>query len=38
MFLPELPPATTNKVDRKVLRQLASVRWSASEPLNSQGA
>jgi long-chain acyl-CoA synthetase len=38
MFLPELPLATTNKVDRKVLRQLASVRWSASEPLNSQGA
>jgi acyl-CoA synthetase (AMP-forming)/AMP-acid ligase II len=34
-FLPELPLATTNKVDRKALRQIARERWSASEQLGS---
>jgi long-chain acyl-CoA synthetase len=34
-FLPELPLATTNKVDRKVLRQIARERWSASAQLGS---
>ena len=29
-FLPELPLATTNKVDRKVLREIARQRWSAT--------
>ena len=29
-FLAELPLATTNKVDRKALRELARERWSAS--------
>ena len=31
VFLPELPLASTNKVDRKVLGELARERWSASE-------
>jgi acyl-CoA synthetase (AMP-forming)/AMP-acid ligase II len=35
VFLPELPLATTNKVDRKALRQIARERWSASEQLSS---
>ena len=29
-FLPELPLATTNKVDRKALREIARERWSAT--------
>ena len=35
-FLPELPLATTNKVDRKALRQIARERWSTSAQVNSQ--
>jgi acyl-CoA synthetase (AMP-forming)/AMP-acid ligase II len=34
-FLPELPLAATNKVDRKALRQIARERWSASAQLDS---
>jgi acyl-CoA synthetase (AMP-forming)/AMP-acid ligase II len=34
-FLTELPLATTNKVDRKALGQIARERWSASEQLGS---
>ena len=34
-FLSELPLATTNKVDRKVLRQIARERWSGREQLGS---
>jgi long-chain acyl-CoA synthetase len=34
-FLPELPLATTNKVGRKALRQMAHERWSASEQHSS---
>lgn len=34
-FLSELPLATTNKIDRKALRQIARERWSASEQLSS---
>lgn len=34
-FLSELPLATTNKVDRKALRQMAHERWSASDQLSS---
>jgi long-chain acyl-CoA synthetase len=34
-FLSELPLATTNKIDRKALRQIACERWSASEQLSS---
>jgi hypothetical protein len=30
----ELPLATTNKVDRKALGQLARERWSAPDPIN----
>jgi acyl-coenzyme A synthetase/AMP-(fatty) acid ligase len=36
-FLSELPLATTNKIDRKALRQMAHERWSASEQLSSRG-
>ena len=35
-FLPELPLATTNKVDRKVLRQIARERWLTSAQVDSQ--
>jgi long-chain acyl-CoA synthetase len=34
-FLAELPLATTNKVDRKALRQIARERWLASEQPSS---
>ena len=34
-FLPELPLATTNKVDRKALREMARERWLASAPVGS---
>jgi acyl-CoA synthetase (AMP-forming)/AMP-acid ligase II len=34
-FLPELPLATTNKVDRNALRQMARERWLAAAPLGS---
>jgi long-chain acyl-CoA synthetase len=34
VFLSELPLATTNKIDRKVLRRLACERWSTSDSLN----
>jgi long-chain acyl-CoA synthetase len=33
-FMAELPLATTNKVDRKALGQLARERWSAPDPIN----
>ena len=33
-FMPELPLATTNKVDRQALGRLARERWSASAPIN----
>jgi long-chain acyl-CoA synthetase len=35
VFLSELPLATTNKVDRKALRQIARECWSASAQLGS---
>ncbi len=35
VFLAELPLATTNKVDRKALAQIARERWSASEQQNA---
>jgi long-chain acyl-CoA synthetase len=34
-FLPELPLAATNKVDRKMLRQIARERWSTSAQVDS---
>jgi long-chain acyl-CoA synthetase len=34
-FLPELPLATTNKVDRKALREIARQRWSAAVQLST---
>jgi long-chain acyl-CoA synthetase len=34
-FLSDLPLATTSKVDRNALRQIACERWSASEQLGS---
>jgi long-chain acyl-CoA synthetase len=34
-FLPELPLATTNKVDRKALGRIARERWLASVPFGS---
>ena len=34
-FLPELPLATTNKVDRKALGQIARERWVPSARLRS---
>jgi long-chain acyl-CoA synthetase len=34
-FLPELPLATTNKVDRKMLRQIARERWSTFAQVDS---
>jgi len=34
-FLSDLPLATTSKVDRNALRQIARERWSASEQLGS---
>ena len=30
VFMPELPLATTNKIDRNALREIARERWSAS--------
>jgi acyl-CoA synthetase (AMP-forming)/AMP-acid ligase II len=37
MFMPELPLATTNKVDRTALARLAHERWCAAEPSHAGG-